>query len=224
MNIEEYRIREEMIQKCLFMNNNGLNQGTSGNISVLFQDRMLITPSGTPYEAMTPEMIASVDMNSETGAFTGPLKPSSEWRFHRYLLRDKENVSAIVHAHSTYCTTLSIARKSIPACHYMIAAFGGNNIRCSQYARYGTEELAQHAIKALEDRMGCLLANHGMIALGENLDKAMWRAVELETIARQYYLSLQIEGGPYILNQSQIQETLESFATYGLQDANPACC
>ena len=224
MNIEEYRIREEIIQKCLFMNKSGLNQGTSGNISVLYQDRMLITPSGQPYETMTPEMIASVDIHSDQGAFIGQFKPSSEWRFHRYLLRDKKSVSAIVHAHSTYCTTLAIARKSIPACHYMIAAFGGENIRCSQYARYGTDELAQYAIKALEDRMGCLLANHGMIAIGENLEKAMWRAVELETIAKQYYLSLQIEGGPHILSHAQIQETLESFQTYGLQDENPSCC
>ncbi len=224
MNVEEYQIRENIVKKCRLMNDSGLNQGTSGNISVLYEDRMLITPSGTPYDTMTPEMIASVEMNSEVGTFTGPLKPSSEWRFHRYLLRDNDNVSAIVHAHSTYCTTLAIARKSIPACHYMIAAFGGSDVRCSEYARYGTEELAQHAIKALEGRMGCLLANHGMIALGENLDKAMWRAVELETIAKQYYLSLQIEGGPLILNEAQIQETLDSFATYGLQDGNPSCC
>jgi L-fuculose-phosphate aldolase len=126
-------------------------------------------------------------------------------------------VGAIVHTHSTYATVLAIAHKEIPACHYMIAAFGGANVRCADYARYGTKELSDFALKALEGRNGCLLANHGMITLGANLEKAMWLAVELETIAKQYYLALAL-GKPFILTDEQIAETARGFATYGLQD------
>ncbi len=126
-----------------------------------------------------------------------------------------------MHTHSTYATVLAIARKDIPACHYMMAAFGGTTVRCAGYARYGTKELSDFALQALEGRNGCLLANHGMIALGANLDKAMWLAVELETIAKQYYLSLAL-GNPVILSDEQIAETARGFATYGLQDSPPA--
>jgi L-fuculose-phosphate aldolase len=130
-------------------------------------------------------------------------------------------VGAIVHTHATYATVLAIARKEIPACHYMIAAFGGTDIRCAGYARYGTKALSDFALHALEGRNGCLLANHGMIALGASLDKAMWLAVELETIAKQYYLALAL-GNPVILSDEQIAETAVGFASYGLQDSPPA--
>ena len=166
----------------------GLNQGTSGNISARHDGRMLITPSAIPYNSMKAEMIAAMPLEGEYGSWDGPLKPSSEWRFHLDIMRARPDVGSIVHTHSTYATVLAIARKSIPACHYMIAAFGGNDIRCAGYARYGTKELSEFALAALDQRNGCLLANHGMIAVGANLDKAMWLAVELETIARQYYL------------------------------------
>ena len=115
------------------------------------------------------------------------MNPSTEWRFHFDIVKSRPDVGAIVHTHSTYATVLAIARKEIPACHYMIAAFGGATIRCAGYARYGTKELSELALKALEGRNGCLLANHGMLAVAANLEKAMWLAVELETIARQYY-------------------------------------
>ena len=135
-------------------------------------------------------------------------------------MRARSDVGAIVHTHSTYATVLAIARKSIPACHYMMAAFGGTDIRCAGYARYGTKELSEHALAALEERNGCLLANHGMIALGANLDKAMSLAVELETIARQYYLSLAL--GPHvILTDEEIAETARGFSSYGLQTSSP---
>jgi L-fuculose-phosphate aldolase len=124
-----------------------------------------------------------------------PLKPSTEWRFHLDIMKARPDVGGIVHTHATYSTVLAIARKEIPACHYMVAAFGGTNVRVADYARFGTRELSEHALKALENRTACLLANHGMIATGASLDKAMWLAVELETIARQYYLALAI-GGP----------------------------
>jgi L-fuculose-phosphate aldolase len=216
MTSEERRLREAIIGKCRRMNACGLNQGTSGNISARYKGQMLITPSATPYEAMEPEMVASMPLEGEYGTWTGPLKPSTEWRFHLDIMRARPDVGGIVHTHSTYATVLAIARKPIPACHYMMAAFGGDDIRCAGYARYGTKELSDLALAALEGRNGCLLANHGMIALGDSLDKAMWLAVELETIARQYYLSLAL-GQPFILSKEEIAETAAGFATYGLQ-------
>ena len=212
----EKNLREEIVNNCRKMNALGINQGTSGNISVRFEGRMLISPSAVPYDEMTADSIASMPLDDESGKWDGPMAPSTEWRFHHKLLRYRKEAEAVVHAHPTYCTTLAIARKPIPACHYMVAAFGGNDVKCSDYAKYGTEELSQHALKAMQKRMACLLANHGMIVIGESLAKAMWRAVELETIARQYYLSLLI-GGPVLLNDSQVEETIQGFATYGSQ-------
>lgn len=213
----EIDLRQAIIDKCKFMNQSGLNQGTSGNISARYENRMLITPSATPYDAMTPEMIASMPFDAEYGTWEGPLKPSTEWRFHFDILKNRPEMGAVVHAHPTYCTALAIAHKEIPACHYMIAVFGGTDVRCAPYARYGTPELSVLAIGALEGRTACLLANHGSIAIGEDLDKAMWRAVELETIARQYYLSLCI-GGPVLLTDQQITDTMAGFSSYGVQD------
>ncbi|PKQ06362.1 MAG: class II aldolase, partial [Alphaproteobacteria bacterium HGW-Alphaproteobacteria-10] len=206
MKKEELALRQQIIDKCRWMNATGLNQGTSGNISARFGDRMLISPSATPYDALEPEMIASMPIDGEYGAWEGPLKPSTEWRFHLDIMRARPEVGAVVHTHATHCTVLAIARKSIPACHYMMAAFGGMDVRCAEYATFGTEALSRHAIAALEGRTACLLANHGMIATGANLAKAMWLAVELETIARQYYMTLLI-GGPVLLDEAQIADT-----------------
>lgn len=216
----ELDLRQHIIDLCREMNRNGLNQGTSGNISARYGSRMLITPTATAYEAMTPEMIASMPIDDNDAlVFEGPIKPSTEWRFHRDILRERPEANAVVHAHPTFATTLAIARMGIPACHYMIAAFGGVDVRCSDFAIYGTAELSEHALVALEGRTACLLANHGSIAIGADLDKAMWRAVELETIARQYFYSLQLPGGPVILGDAEIAETLKGFGAYGLQKA-----
>ena len=217
MTREERQLREAIIAKCRWMNASGLNQGTSGNISARYKDRMLISPSATPYDAMKPEMIAAMPLEGEYGSWEGPLQPSTEWRFHLDIMRGRPDVGGIVHTHATYCTVLAIARKEIPACHYMMAAFGGMNIRVADYARFGTKELSEYALKALENRTACLLANHGMIATGGSLDKAMWLAVELETIARQYYLTLAI-GGPVLLSEADIAETVAAFGSYGVQD------
>jgi L-fuculose-phosphate aldolase len=217
MTKEEKALRAAIVADARWMNRSGLNQGTSGNISARYKDAMLITPSATAYDAMTPEMIAAMPLEGDYGSWEGPLKPSTEWRFHLDIMKARREVGGIVHTHSTYATVLAIARKEIPAIHYMIAAFGGPSIRCAGYARYGTKELSDYALSALEGRDGCLLANHGMIALGANLDKAMWLAVELETISRQYYLSL-VLGNPHVLTDAQIEETARGFATYGLQD------
>jgi L-fuculose-phosphate aldolase len=199
MTREERQLREAIIAKCRWMNACGLNQGTSGNISARYQDRMLITPSAVAYDAMMPDMIASMPLEGSYGDWDGPLKPSTEWRFHLDIMRARPDVGGIVHTHSTYATVLAIARKSIPACHYMIAAFGGTDVRCAGYARYGTKELSELALAALDQRNGCLLA------------------VELEAIARQYYLSLAL-GSPFILSDADIAETAKGFASYGLQE------
>ena len=213
----EQDLRVEIVARCRELNSCGINQGTSGNISARFEDRMLISPSATPYEEMMPEMVASIRLDDESGAYEGPLKPSTEWRFHQAFLRGRDDAQAVVHAHPAYCTALAIARKEIPACHYMVAAFGGNSVRCAGYATYGTAELSDLTMDAMQDRTACLLANHGMVVIGETLAKAMWRAVELEALAKQYCLSLSV-GGPVILSDAEITETLEGFSGYGLRD------
>lgn len=215
--MSELRLRKALITACQQMNELGINQGTSGNISVRRGDKMLISPSATPYHLIEPKMVAAMPIDGEYGSWKGTRKPSTEWRFHLDIMRARPDVHAIVHSHPTFATTLAIAHRDIKACHYMIAAFGGADVRCAPYATFGTKELSGHALKALEGRMGCLLANHGMIVLGENLDKAMWRAVELETIARQYYHAL-VLGKPHILSKEDIDATLEQFSGYGLQD------
>jgi L-fuculose-phosphate aldolase len=217
----EQNLREAIIAQCRRMNEIGLNQGTSGNISVRHGQGMLITPSGIPYEAMKPEEIAYFPFAASYGTWTGPKKPSTEWRFHFDIMKSRPECGAIVHTHATFATVLAIARREIPACHYMIAAFGGTNVRCADYATFGTKELAGLAVAALDGRTACLLANHGMIVLGETLDQAMWRAVELETIAKQYFYALQI-GGPVLLPDTAIKATLAKFSTYGLQTEDNA--
>jgi L-fuculose-phosphate aldolase len=219
--MNERDLRESLIHACQQMNALGINQGTSGNISIRHGDTMLISPSATPYHLIEPDMVAAMPIEGEYGSWTGPKKPSTEWRFHLDIMSARPDVHAIVHSHPTFATTLAIARKPIEACHYMVAAFGSTDIRCAPYATFGTKELSVHAVTALQDRMGCLLANHGMIALGETLDKAMWRAVELETIARQYYYALLL-GQPHILSAADIDATLNQFAGYGIEDDAPA--
>lgn len=217
----ETAVRKAIIDGLLRMNANGMNQGTSGNISIRHRDRMLISPSATPYESMKPDMIASMPIDGDYGSWDGPLVPSTEWRFHLDILRARPEMRSVVHLHSHYCTVLAIARKSIPACHYMMAAFGGYDVRCSGYARYGSKQLSELALEALDARTACLLANHGMIAIGETFEQAIWRAVELETIAKQYYHSLLI-GGPVLLSEAEIDDTADGFSTYGLQVSDAA--
>ena len=217
----EKTLRSALVQACQDMNRLGINQGTSGNVSVRHGDTMLISPSATPYDTMQPEDVAAMPVEGEYGTWTGRLRPSTEWRFHLDIMRARPDAGAVVHSHPTFCTSLAIARKPIPACHYMVAAFGGMDVRCAPYATYGTKELSDHAIEALRDRNACLLANHGMIVVGPSLAKAMWLAVELETIARQYWHSLLI-GGPVLLNEEQIADTARGFGNYGLQEAEAA--
>jgi L-fuculose-phosphate aldolase len=198
------------------MNTLGINQGTSGNISVRHGDGLLITPTSTPYETMTPDQIVFMGLDGTHAA--GQQRPSSEWRFHVDIMRSRNDVGAVVHAHPTYCTILAIMGLEIPPIHYMIAVAGGDTIRCAPYATYGTPELSAHALKALEGRFACLLDHHGMIAIGSSLSKAMWLAVEVETLARQYHGCLQI-GKPPLLPSDEIERVRLKMAGYGHSDA-----
>lgn len=216
MSKDEQHKRRDIVAACLWINSSGLNPGTAGNISVRHGDSMLISPSGVPYEQLEPEDIVAMTLTGEYGSYvaSGTNVPSSEWRFHLDIMRARPDVGAIVHTHSLYATVLACARKDIPPVHYMIAAAGGPSIRCGRYATFGTAELSQAALEALEDRNCCILANHGMIATGPNLAKAQWLAVELETIAKQYYLTLCI-GGPVLLGEAEIAQVKERFKGYG---------
>jgi L-fuculose-phosphate aldolase len=203
--------RQSIIDACLRMNALGVNQGTSGNISLRHEAGMLITPTSVPYEAMQPEQIVYMGLD---GAFDPAQRPSSEWRFHLDILRARPEVNAVVHAHPPYSTILAIMGLEIPPVHYMIACAGGDSIRCAPYATFGTQELSEHAVRALEGRKACLLEHHGMIAVGPSLSKAMWLAVEVEALARQYHGCLQI-GKPRLLSKKEIKNVLGRIAGYG---------
>jgi L-fuculose-phosphate aldolase len=208
--------RRAIIDACKRMNALGINQGTSGNISVRHGAGLLITPTSVPYDLMKPEQIVFMDMD---GSFAPGQRPSSEWRFHLDILRARPEINAVVHAHPTYCTILAIMGREIPPVHYMIAAAGGDTIRCAPYATFGTAELSEHAVRALEGRLACLLDHHGMIAIGPSLDRALWLAVEVETLARQYHGCLQI-GEPPLLSKQEIELVRQKMAGYGHGDVS----
>jgi L-fuculose-phosphate aldolase len=213
----EKALREAIVEKARWMNASGLNQGTTGNLSARSGDVMLITPSAVPYEDMQPAMIASMPIAGEYGAWEGELPPSTEWHLHLDIMRARPEVGSVVHTHSTFATALSVSRRPIPACHYLIALFGGNDVRCAEYATQATKALSENALKALEGRNACLLANHGMIAAGGDLDKAMGLAVELEALARHYYYAALL-GDPVILSDAEVEDVRRAIGSYGLRD------
>ncbi|WP_374546573.1 class II aldolase/adducin family protein [Rhodoblastus sp.] len=212
----ERAAREAIVAACRAMNAQHFNQGAAGNISARFGDGMLITPSGVDYDELTPDMIVAMDLGAEAPVRdkkTG-LKASSEWRFHRDIFRARPDVGAVAHAHAPYATVLSMLRRPIPASHYMIAAFGGARIECTDYAPFGTPELSALAVAGLGPRQGVLLGSHGMIAVGPDLKRALWLAGELETLARLHYLA-SLAGGPVILSETEVLSLVERFAGYG---------
>lgn len=212
MEADEIEARTQVVEAARALDAQGLNRGTSGNVSLRFRDGLMITPSGVPTARTAPADVVFMGLD---GAFAPGLRPSSEWRFHRDILAARPEIGAVVHAHPVHCTAFAICGRDIPAVHYMIAAFGGPDVRCAPYAPYGTEELSRLALAALEDRGCCLLANHGMIAAGATLEKALWLAVELEVLCRQYAVALQV-GTPVVLSDREIVETVERFRGYGL--------
>jgi L-fuculose-phosphate aldolase len=214
MPVKEKALRAAIVARCRAMNASGLNQGTAGNISARLGEAMVITPTAIPYDALRPEMLALMPLAGEYGAWSGPLKPSSEWRFHLDIMRARPDVGAIVHAHPPYCTALAMLGRPILAAHYMIALFGGPAIECTKYAPYGTKELSDLAIAGLGDRHAVLLGNHGAIVTGGSLEIAWRRAIELEALARMYYLAIAV-GRPAILSNEEVARIVERFKSYG---------
>jgi len=204
-------LRERVIATAMGMNALGINHGRSGNVSARIDGGFLITPSALPYAELRAADI--VAMNHE-GAASGARPPSTEWRFHRDIYAARPDVDAIVHTHAPFATTLACLDRAIPAFHYMIAVAGGNDIRCAPYATFGTQELSTHAVRALEGRKACLLAHHGMIAVGDSLESALALAAEVETLAEMYWRALQI-GEPATLAANDMATVLEKFTGYG---------
>jgi len=207
--------RQQLIATAIELNTSGINQGTSGNVSVRVDEGLLITPSGMTYPSLTPEDIVLMDLEGQTSSPRSPRLPSSEWRFHVDIYQQRNDVQAIVHTHSVYATALACLEKSIPAFHYMVAMAGGKDIRCAPYATYGTQTLSDLALVALKDRKACLLAHHGVIATGADLARAFALASEVETLAQQYIAALSV-GEPTILSDKEMEIVVEKFANYGL--------
>lgn len=189
----------------------GLNSGRAGNLSLRLGAGFLITPSGLPNEALEPEQMVRVDMD---GRYRGSFKPSSEWRIHRDIYRARPEVGAVVHAHSPYAVSLACLRRPIPPFHYMVAVAGGRDIPCADYATFGTEALSKAVLAALDGRRACLMANHGQIAVGTDLEAALALAVEVEALAAQYWRA-SLMGKPVLLNDAEMEEVLQRFHSYG---------
>ena len=203
--------RKAIIAGCLHMNGQGINQGTAGNISVRTNDGFLITPSGVDYEKLQPGQIVAMTMQ---GDWDGDFTPSSEWRMHRDIYKIHADAAAIVHAHPTFCTTLACMHENIPPFHYMVAVAGGVDIRCAKYATFGSQKLSDNMLQVLQDRKACLLANHGMICFNTNLAQALALAVEVETLARQYWHVRQM-GKAKLLSSQEMKKVIGQFANHG---------
>ncbi|QYK42182.1 MAG: class II aldolase/adducin family protein [Paracoccaceae bacterium] len=213
MTNDDLALRSDLIEACRSMNRLGINKGTSGNISVRSGDGFLISPTGIPYDKLTPDHV--VQMNWDA-TFAGDVLPSSEWRFHRDLLLARPDLNAVVHTHSTHATTLAIMGRGIPAIHYVIAAAGGADIRCAPYEIFGSQELADRVVTAMEGRRACLLAHHGVITGHVSIARALALAVTVEELAHQYLMCLPF-GEPPVLSEAQIAEVLVKFKSYGQQ-------
>lgn len=209
--MSEAELRRALIDTAIAAQREGLNRGASGNLSVRCGNGFLITPSGMAAPQQTPNDVVWMDFD---GNARGSRKPSSEWRFHRDLYVARPEFGAVLHAHSTFATTLACLGRDIPPFHYMIAAAGGKTIRCAPYATFGTQELSFHAITAMEGRKACLLANHGMLVAETSLERALALAAEVENLCEQYCRTLQI-GSPNLLSDEEMDVVLEKFKTYG---------
>ncbi len=212
----ERSLRQAVIDTCIALDAKGINQGTSGNVSVRCQAAdpttgFYLTPTSIPYAVMQPEDLVHVALD---GTVTGRARPSSELPFHLAIMRARSDAQAIVHTHSTHATAVSCLRQDIPAIHYLVALFGGNSIRCADYATFGTEELSAHVIKALQRRRAALMANHGLIVLGKNLAQALAFTVEAEQLA-VLWLRARAAGQPIILPDDEMERVLAKFADYG---------
>ena len=204
-------LRERVVATARRMNALGINQGSSGNVSARVEGGFLVTPSGLPYEELQPADLVHVAMD---GHPTGHREPSSEWRFHRDIYARRPEAGAVVHTHSAFATTLACLGRPIPAFHYEVAFAGGNDIRCAPYRTFGTQELSDAAIDALRGRRACLLAHHGVIAFGADLDDALRLADKVEAMARLYWQAIQVTE-PATLDDDEMAQIVERFRHYG---------
>lgn len=205
-------LREALCEGMRELERLGLNRGTAGNLSVRDGTAFLITPSGVkPRDLATDAIVA---MTAQGEALDAAQCPSSEWRFHRDIYAVREDVQAIVHVHSTHATALACQGRDLPPFHYMIAVAGGADVRCAPYATFGSQALSDAALGALAGRRACLLANHGVIALGDSVERAIGLAVEIEELARQYLLAC-ATGEPVLLDDAEMSRVLEAFKNYG---------
>ena len=218
---DDQMLRQQLVNVARRMNSTGLNQGTSGNLSARIEGGILVTPSSLPYEQMEADDLVALDLNGQ------PLReqqrrPSSEWRLHADVLNGRSEAMAVVHCHPIHATALACHDRGIPAFHYMVAVAGGDEIRCAPYATFGTKELSDNVVKALGPRNACLLARHGMVTLGRDLESALRVAVEVETLARMYLQALQV-GEPPVLSDEQMQAVHAQFRGlhYGQADQSP---
>ena len=205
------KIKGEIIKYSLMLNSRKLSALRSGNISVRYNDGFLITPSGKKYSSLKIKDIVYVSLDGKFNKKKGI--PSSEWQFHREIYKSKIEAKAIVHAHSTNATAISTHKRGIPPFHYMVAMAGGHDIKCANYATYGTRELSKNILKALKGRKACLISNHGQIAFEENLPKAFELAEEVENISLQYITSLKL-GKPKILSLKEMKKVLSKAKNY----------
>jgi L-fuculose-phosphate aldolase len=214
--MKDKELRAAVIAACRELVPRGLTYGTSGNVSVRRDERhFFVSPSGMAYDDLELDDIPLIDVD---GRWFGRRRPSSEWRFHRDVFRYRVDVAAIVHTHSPKATSLACTGRGIPAFHYMVAVAGGPDIRCAPYYTFGTQELSDAAVAALDGRKACLLANHGVIAVGADLPAALALAGEVENLAAQYCAALALDE-VRILNEIEMRRVLEKFRTYGKQDA-----
>lgn len=209
-------LREQLVDCARRMQASGINQGTSGNLSARIPGGMLITPSSLPYEQMQPSDLVALDLKGEPLFIPADgrpqRRPSSEWRLHADVLASRPEVQAVLHCHSIHATALACHGRDIPPFHYMTAVAGGHDIRCAPYATFGTQELSDGVVQALEGRLACLMAQHGQVAVGPTLDKALALAVEVETLARIYLQALAL-GEPPLLSGEQMEQVRHQFRT-----------
>lgn len=227
MTVAEMRaLAEDLIATARAMEVKGINNGTAGNVSVRVDGGLLITPSGMPYNQMDSDSVVHMRNDSSwsplgAGSDSGSIRPSSEWRFHLDVLQSRPDVNAVVHAHPTSATALAVHSRGIDPFHYMVAVAGGHDIRCAEYATFGTEQLSSNVLVALEGRRACLLAHHGILAVGDDLAKALALAVEVEVLASQYLAALAI-GEPPLLSSAQMDEVLAKMASPDGYGSSPA--
>lgn len=211
--MNELELKAAVLATAKAMNAERLNRGAAGNVSVRHGNGFLITPTGMAYDACQAEDVVLVSLD---GKPTGRRKPSSEWRFHRDIYAERPEAGAVVHAHAPFAVSLACMGCAIPPFHYMVARFGGTDVRCADYATFGSQALSGAVLAALHERCGCLMAHHGMVVFGKDLDHALALAIEMEALCEQYWRVLQI-GAPRLLDEDEMARVLAAFRDYGRQ-------